>query len=190
MIITVNESFWPLFFTRRIVSKFIKESICFALHYENETIVFVYPLNSGYNLPTIEDIKKNFSKKEAGKNYLNSRDLPVNLQNFLGLAGVCVESFGNYLILYGVKNPGKLEFSDTTIMSIQLNEEIDDAPFPTDNKNYAILFENKFNNSPIVNYHLLIRRNAIIKFTKKITIESNLDEVRIFQMGPMITVYH
>lgn len=79
--ITVNDAFWPLFFTSRLMTRIVGACVCFCLTDQDnkQQLILVVPEGPRVSIPTLVEIMNSFPVHARGeRKYLDPHSIPAD----------------------------------------------------------------------------------------------------------------
>jgi|GEM_PF-2533575 hypothetical protein len=207
LVTQVDETFWPVFLTGKLVVRFVKQAICFCLNDKAaaKQLILVFPDKTASCIPTLQDLSKVFALNNKGKPFRDVRDIPVPVLELKELPGVFIEDVTlpdrHLTVLYAVRDPGHDEnVSDSVLAGLQLEmDPMDHKLWPAKLDDYYVLqyYHHKFHG--VYNLIMLIKQGAQVERTSCLAISSFVtgDILEAFQrkleyppLDPDQVVYH
>ncbi len=193
LVIPVNESFWPIFLTSRLVVKAVMHSWCFCLNdaESSQQVIFVLPTEGATSIPNIRDLARVFKSRKVGQPFLELRELPVALHRLTSITGVnlyhAIEDGGEMIILYANNEPiEQTHFADSVLVSFQirLDEAEEDISWPQAQEDgYCIIAVEQFSYFKAYNVIALVRSGVEINFTPRISVLASIggEELSLYE---------
>lgn len=210
LVIPIAPPFWPVFFTGRLVTRFLGTTVAFGMNLpdSDDQVVLVFPLDSTNELPSVNRLLSTFHGKQESVRVFNPTKLHIPLGDLLQLAGVkavavehdnrrvnvfyAVKELGAHQVLADVELTGKQVHASSHDVSVwpASISEIDIRPaghvIADNDVNFCMLSVESFEHAEekLTNIIALNRIGTQTVLSETVSIGTRPEEVEFNQMEP------
>ncbi len=153
---------------------------CFCLNEKDKgrQIIFVYPDEDCFNLPSVTELAKFFAIRGRGRRLKDLRDLPVSVNELKSIAGVHLENvdFGDkeLVVLYAVKSLTKnTKIADSVLAGLQVRAELEDEQlWPENNDDLRVISFDFFRYHKVFSLLMLVKSGTRVSLLPTLSIKT------------------
>lgn len=204
LVVTVNESFWVMFFSGRLDIRLVAglaHGFCQNDREKKRQLIVVMPARDASRWPDVNDLRRTFPSLSSGDRIQDPCDphkMPIPYYDFVSLTGVTIEDVAigdrQMTILYADRRPlDAVKIADSTLVGVQLRaDELDEMLWPTDPQNYHIVGHEAFRSVGKHNLLLLVRSGAEVAFSPALTVQTEVTGrgYAVFDRRPLSAEIH
>lgn len=153
---------------------------CFCLNEKDKgkQIIFVYPDEDCFNLPSAMELSKFFAIRERGRRLKDIRDLPVSVNELKSIAGVHIENVNfrdkELVVFYAVKSPiENMKIADNVLAGLQVRAEPEDQQlWPENHDDLHVISHDYFRYHKVFSLLMLVKSGTRVSLLPNLTIQT------------------